>query len=94
MYMYGFLMYIFPVSTYSMAEARNHFADLIDEAQTQAVVIERRGKRAAVMLSPDYYEQLLEALEDAQDVAAFDEAIAEEGPNIPWDQVKIDLGWT
>ena len=87
-------MYIFPVSTYSMAEARNHFADLIDEAQTQAVVIERRGKRAAVMLSPDYYEQLLEALEDSQDVAAFDEAIAAEGPNIPWDQVKIDLGWT
>ena len=87
-------MYIFPVSTYSMAEARNRFADLIDEAQTQAVVIERRGKRAAVMLSPDYYEQLLEALEDAQDVAAFDEAIAAEGPNIPWDQVKIDLGWT
>lgn len=87
-------MYIFPVSTYSMAEARKHFADLIDEAQTQAVVIERRGKRAAVMLSPDYYEQLLEALEDAQDVAAFDEAIAAEGPNIPWDQVKIDLGWT
>lgn len=87
-------MYIFPVSTYSMAEARNHFADLIDEAQTQAVVIERRGKRAAVMVSPDYYEQLLEALEDAQDVAAFDEAIAAEGPNIPWDQVKIDLGWT
>lgn len=87
-------MYIFSMSTYSMADARNRFADLIDEAQTQAVVIERRGKKAAVMLSPDYYEQLLAAHDDAQDVAAFDEAIAEEGPNIPWDQVKIDLGWT
>lgn len=33
------------------------------------------------------------ALEDADDVTTFDEAIAEEGPNIPWEQVKADLGW-
>ena len=25
--------------------------------------------------------------------AAFDEAMAEEGPNIPWAQAKADLGW-
>jgi antitoxin Phd len=36
---------------------------------------------------------MLEALEDAEDAAAFDEAMAEEGGNIPWDQVKKDLGW-
>jgi len=24
---------------------------------------------------------------------AFDAALAEEGPNIPWEQVKADLGW-
>jgi hypothetical protein len=35
----------------------------------------------------------MEALEDAEDVAAFDEAMAEEGNNIPWEQVKSDLGW-
>jgi antitoxin Phd len=32
-------------------------------------------------------------LEDAEDVTAFDEAMAEEGENIPWAQVKADLGW-
>lgn len=31
-------------------------------------------------------------LEDAEDVAAF-AAMAEERPNIPWEQVKADLGW-
>ena len=36
---------------------------------------------------------MMEALEDAEDVAAFDEAMADEGPNIPWSQVKADLGW-
>jgi hypothetical protein len=36
---------------------------------------------------------MLEALEESQDVAAFDAAMAEEGDNIPWDLVKADLGW-
>ncbi|WP_093180846.1 prevent-host-death family protein [Sanguibacter gelidistatuariae] len=54
---------------------------------------ERRGQRAAVVVSPAQYERMLEALEDADDAAAFDEAIAEEGSNIPWTQVKLDVGW-
>jgi antitoxin Phd len=46
-----------------------------------------------LIVSPEQYERMREALEDAEDAAAFDEAIAEEGPNVPWDQVKSDLGW-
>ncbi|WP_298251497.1 hypothetical protein [uncultured Arthrobacter sp.] len=45
-------------------------------------------------MSPEQYERMLEAFEDAEDVKAFDEAMAEEGPGIPWAQVKADLGWT
>ena len=44
-------------------------------------------------MSPERYELLMDALEDAEDIAAFDAAIAEEGPNIPWEQAKADLGW-
>lgn len=86
-------MYILTMSTVSVADARNHFSDVIDRSKTEAVFIERRGQRAAVVISPEYYERMLEALEEAEDVAAFDEAMAEEGPNIPWAQVKADLGW-
>jgi PHD/YefM family antitoxin component YafN of YafNO toxin-antitoxin module len=57
------------------------------------VFLERRGKLEAVVVSPEQYERMREALEDAEDVAAFDAAIAEEGENIPWAQVKADLGW-
>lgn len=46
-----------------------------------------------VIVSPERYEQMLEALEEIADVAAFHEAMTEEGPNIPWVQVKADLGW-
>jgi PHD/YefM family antitoxin component YafN of YafNO toxin-antitoxin module len=58
------------------------------------VFLERYGRPAAVLISPERYEELLEAFEEAQDVAAFDESLADENPNIPWDQVKTDLGWT
>ena len=61
---------------------------MITQAKDEAVFIERRGQRAAVVISPEQYERMLEALEDAEDAEAFDEAMAEEGPNIPWAQVK------
>ncbi len=79
--------------TLNITEARSHLPEVIDQARQEAVFLERRGKRAAVVVSPERYEQLLDALEDAEDAEAFDAALAEEGPNIPWAQVKTDLGW-
>lgn len=35
----------------------------------------------------------LERFSNAEDVAAFDEAMAEDGANIPWEQVQAELGW-
>ncbi|WP_230854438.1 type II toxin-antitoxin system Phd/YefM family antitoxin [Arthrobacter terrae] len=87
-------MYTMIMSRVSVADARNHLSDVIARSKIEPVFIERRGQRAAVVVSPEHYERMLEALEDAEDVAAFDEAMAEEGPNIPWAQVKADLGWT
>ncbi len=81
------------MSTISAADARNHLSEVIARSRSEAVFIERRGERAAVVVSPEQYERMIEALEEAEDVAAFDEAIAEEGPDIPWAQVKADLGW-
>lgn len=86
-------MYTCGMSSVSVAEARSHLSDVIARSQKEAVFIERRGQRAAVVVSPEQYERMLEALEDAEDAAAFDEAMAEEGENIPWNQVKKDLGW-
>jgi len=96
----GVLMYIrnpgvsiLFMSIVSVADARKHLSDVIARSKSEAVFIERRGQRAAVVVSPEQYERMLEALETVDDVAAFDEAMAEEGPNIPWAQVKADLGW-
>ena len=81
------------LSIVSVTDARSHLPELIARAHGEAVFLERRGKLQAVMISPEQYERMLEALEDAEDAAAFDEAMSEEGENIPWAQVKADLGW-
>jgi antitoxin Phd len=93
MYTLMMAMYNIGMSIVSVADARNNFSNVIARAKGEAVFIERRGKRAAVVISPEQYERMMEALEDAEDAVAFDEAMAEEGPNVPWAQVRADLGW-
>lgn len=82
------------MATVSVSEAREKLSEVIDTAGSEAVILERYGRPAAVLVSPERYQQLLDALEEAEDVEAFDAAMAEEGNNIPWDQVKADLGWS
>jgi antitoxin Phd len=81
------------MTTISVSEARENLAGIIDAAQTGPVVLERYGRPAAILVSPERYEQLLDAVEESEDVAAFDAAMAEDGDNIPWEQVRADLGW-
>ena len=41
-----------------------------------------------MLVSAERDEELLAALQEADDVAAFDAAMYEAGANIPWDQVN------
>jgi prevent-host-death family protein len=75
------------------SEAHNTFADVIEIARHEVVIVEHRGEAQAVVISPSEYDRLMSAAEEIEDVAAFDDAMAEEGENILWDQVKADLGW-
>ena len=88
------MLYNDNVTSMNVSEAREKLAEVIDGAQSEAVVLERYGRPAAVLVSIERYEELLNALEEAEDVAAFDAAMAEEGGNIPWEQIKADLGWS
>ena len=86
-------MYNSGMSNISVANARKQLSEVIARARSEAVFIENRGQRAAVVVSPEQYERMMDALEDAEDTVAFDDAMADEGPNVPWSQVKADLGW-
>ncbi len=87
-------LYASSMATMNISAARDNLPDAVEKARTEAVFLERYGHPAGVLVSPARYEQLLAVEEDAEDVAAFDAAMNEEGPNIPWAQVKADLGWT
>ena len=77
----------------AVSEAREKLSEAVELAHSEAVFLERYGQPAAVLVSPDRYDQLMTALEDTDDIASFDAAMSEEGDNIPWEQVKADLGW-
>lgn len=82
------------MATMNISAARDNLPEAVDKARTEAVILERYGRPAGVLVSLERYEQLMAAEEDAEDVVAFDAAMNEEGSNIPWAQVKADLGWT
>ena len=88
------MLYDSGMATMNISTARERLPEAVELAHSEAVFLERYGRRAAVLMSPERYDELMEALEETEDVAAFDAAMAEEGTNIPWDQVKADLGWT
>jgi PHD/YefM family antitoxin component YafN of YafNO toxin-antitoxin module len=56
------------------------------------VWITRDGVDVAVVISPELFEELVNAQEELEDIAAVDAAQKDESPGIPWEQVKKDLG--
>jgi hypothetical protein len=46
-----------------------------------------------VLLDVSTYEKMLEDSEELEDIAAFDSALEDSAPGIPWEQVKKDLGF-
>lgn len=86
-------MYSLSMMKIASSEARSHFAQTLDHAAIEPLIIERRGQNDVVVMSSQLFEQLIADSEEMEDIRLFDESMAEEGENIPWDQVLEDLGW-
>ena len=54
-------------------------------------LVDEKGRRTGVVLSLKEYEDLVEAAEQLDDIRYLEEAKAEEGEPIPWEQVKEEL---
>ena len=47
------------LKSYSIAEAKNHFTELVHDLETESTIqVTRRGKPVAIMLSVQQYQQL------------------------------------
>jgi len=78
-----------------ISEARGEFSDLVNRAayKHERVLLTRHGKPIAAIVPTEDLE-LLEALEDRDDLEAVNAALADPDnqEEIPWEQVKADLG--
>ena len=92
--MYKFLafLYITPMTEVSITGARADLAKTIKRAKKGPIKITSHGEPQAVLVDPSLFEKMLEALEDSEDLAAYDAALVDPDPGIPWEQVKKDLG--
>ena len=77
----------------SISEAREDLAATIEKAGVEPITISRHGKPVAVIMDFSRYEAILEAMEDIEDVLAYDEAKKDMSPAIPLDEVRKALGW-
>lgn len=79
----------------TVSQARDHLSEVIETAQRsgEPVVLTRHGRPVAVVLDHRVFEDLVEAAEDALDRAALSQ-VREDDDNVPWEQVKTDLGLT
>jgi antitoxin Phd len=80
------------MSDMTATDARERFSEALAASSRGPVFITRHGKRVAALVTTEFYERAIEAIEDAEDVAAARAALDEDGHSIPWEVVKADLG--
>ncbi len=76
----------------STADFRSHLGEHFDAAQREPVTVTSRGRARGVLVSPDFFDRALRALEDAEDVAAAAAARAETEPRVSHEELRRELG--
>jgi len=81
------------MTTISTADARKHFADLVNQVAygNEPIVLTRRGQEIAALVSIDELK-LLQQIEDFIDIEDAKNALAEPGDSISAQEVWKQLG--
>lgn len=81
------------MSEMPVSDARQHLSDVVNRAaySGEAVYLTRRGRRLAAVVPVEMLEAM-EAAQDAADVAAAREALAEDGPIVSLADFRAQLG--
>jgi len=80
------------MSELSVTDARAELPAAIKKSQKSPVHILKHGEPVAVLISPTLYLEMLEAMEELEDIEAFDQAVLSNEKLIPWESVKKELG--
>ena len=81
------------MTTVSITAARNDLADIFDSVvrNHERIVIERYKKDRVAIVPVEDLERL-QALENAEDIADADAAMAESGKSVSYDEIRAELG--
>lgn len=89
---YLYKMYCKGMTTTTLSEFRAHQSAVLDAAQRGPVEILSRGsRRRAVVVSPEFFDRALQALEDQTDVRGAAEARGEQG-SVSHEDLMAELG--
>lgn len=80
------------MTTLSISELRADIASAVKSTKKSPVEICKHGEPVAFLVSPSMYERMLDAMEELEDIADFDTAMANPTEGIPWEKVRKDLG--
>ena len=81
------------MTSVTLSQFRNRQSDFIAAAQREPVEITSRGVgRRAVVVSPDFYDRAVEALEDLADIRAAEAARKEPGRRVSHEELMSELG--
>ncbi len=81
------------MTSITLSQFRAHQSEYIAAAQREPVEITSRGVgRRAVVVSPDFFDRALAALEDQADIRAAAEARRESAPRVAHADVMAEFG--
>jgi prevent-host-death family protein len=86
------IMYTLLMKSFPLSDARKDLPTLVDRTEKEPILITRHGEEAAVLISPSLYETMLEAMEELEDIAAYDGAKARKEDSQAWVDVRKELG--
>jgi len=80
------------MTSLTISELRADISKAVKSARKSPIAISKHGEEVAVLMSKSMYEKILDQLEELDDIAAFDAAVARKEDSISWSEARKDLG--
>jgi len=72
------------MKSFAISNARRDLPTLVDKSAKEPILITHNGQEAAVMVSPSLYQEMIDAMEELEDIAAYDAAKARKEDSVLW----------
>ena len=81
-------MYNPSMKSFALSDADCDLSMLVDKAAKEAILITRHGEKAAIVISPSLYQEMIYAMEELEDVATYDAAKARKEDSVLWQDTR------